>query len=178
MTDDLRRERAEAQQDFEDTLDDLKSTSARLRAVQRDYAATQAALAASQQDLTLVEGEAQQQRAHKEAYLRQRDDAWVALDLARAELASARQELESLHENARISAEVIRERNAWRRGVWQALGIDMLAPPPDAAETILSLRAELSSAIQDRDYLRAQLDELIADRSRLRHQSDKETSDG
>jgi chromosome segregation ATPase len=119
-----------------------------------ELARTQQALAASQQDLTRVERERDEAvEAFRDLTLTElsvraelattQDQLAKAVEqaaLARAELASARQEFERY---GRISAQVIRERNAWRWEIWRALGVDMLAPPPDAAEMIRNLRAQL-----------------------------------
>lgn len=78
-----------AAQRLGETAAEIRSTSARLRAVQRDYAKTQAALAASQADLTRATDD-------RDAWHRVAKRVTNQRDLARAELASARQELDRL----------------------------------------------------------------------------------
>lgn len=123
----------------------------------------------------LVEPEAESTSARLARVERERDEALAARqrfanywriccddrNRIQADLNGALAELAQVREHEAIRAQVIRERNADRRAVWQALGIDMLAPVPDAAETVRGLIAGLGQQ-------RALLDQVIADRARLR----------
>jgi chromosome segregation ATPase len=144
-------ERDEAIHNFEETYADLAQARYELKQARSDLADERKAFAASQADLTRVEAERDAflaQRDHARTlldrakaeggvFLGERNQAWRDLALQESELASARQELQTLR---------ARDNDGQRtaRLILEALGID-----PDADQPLMAARA-----------MRAELDEL------------------
>lgn len=117
-----------------------ESTSARLARVEQELDQAREMCFAAEGDLTRMRVECDELRIR----LTNEHQATLALlDRRKAELASARADLQRLEEHQEIRARALREKNAKLREIEHLLGIDAIVPHQDAAAAVRDLVAEL-----------------------------------